>query len=110
MLVIVSKDLNLTFSGLNENIESLTRPVIHQQHECKVPQDKCFLFFLKSRARTIYHTGRQTQSNEENKADHSDATRLCIIHARERFITPQMTPHCGSCEIALLCGRNIAAS
>lgn len=96
------------FSGQNENIEFLSPS--DQRHECKVPQDKCFLFRLKSRVGTIYHTWGQTQSNEENKADHSHATGLCIIHARERFITPQMTPHRGTGKTALLTGRNITAS
>lgn len=109
-IVCISKGLNLKNSGLNENIEFLSLSVIDQGHECKVPQDKCFLFLLKSRAGIIYHTWRQTQSNEENKADHSHATRLCIIHACKRFITPQVTPHCGSCKIASLSGRNITAS
>lgn len=109
-IMYISMGLNLKCSVLNENIEPLSPSVIDPGHECKVPQDKCFLFLLKSRAGAIYHTCRQTQSNEENKPDHSRATGLCIIHACKRFITPQMTPHCGSCEIALLSGRNITAS
>lgn len=107
---IMSNSLNLKFLPLNDNTEILFPSVIDQRHECKVPQDKCFLFLLYSRAGTIYHTWRQTQSNEENRADHSHATGLYIIHARETFITPQMTPYCGSCKIALLSGRNITAS
>lgn len=111
-VVYISKGLNSEekTSGLNENIEFLSPSVIDQGRECKVPQDKCFLFLLKSRAGAIYHTWRQTQSDEENKADHSHATRLCIIHACKRFITPEMTPHCGSCKIASLSRRNITAS
>lgn len=111
---IVSREqcacLDLKWSSPNESIEFLPPSLIHQGHECKVPQDKCFLFLLKSRAGTIYHTWRQTQSNEENKADHSHATGLCIIHACKRLITPQLIPYCASCKIALASRRNITDS
>ena len=76
-IVYVSKGWDLTCSGLNENIEFVFQCVIGKGHEWKVPQDKCFLFPLKKAERgTIYHTWRQTQSNEENKSGQSHATRV----------------------------------
>lgn len=78
VIVHILKYMNLQFPDLNDQTETLHPSVIDQRRECKVPQDKCFLFLLHSGGRTIYHTWRQTQSNEENKAGRPHVTR--VIH------------------------------